>query len=168
MRFITLVAAFLAPIAVVASSLEPTTPKVKVDADGHIGIYVAKKGQFYVKLNRVTNLRNKVWIDKSDPFLEMCLEKAYKQESKDTSGQNPVFDETFCFYLRPGQNRLYVRAVDSDTFSNDKIGDATIPLDGVLSTGSSGVRNYKLSKWLGLSSDGSVKLQMQLVEDKSP
>jgi hypothetical protein len=168
MKFTTLVAAFLAPIAVLAASLESIAPEFKVDAEGHIGIFAGKKGQLYVKLNRATNLRNKDWFGKSDPFVEMWLDKAYKQRSKDTKGQSPVFDETFCFYLRPGQNKLYVRVVDLDTFRNDKIGDTSIPLDGVMTTGWSPSKDYNLPKWLGLRSDGVVNLQMQFVEDKSP
>ncbi|KAI9232800.1 MAG: C2 domain-containing protein, partial [Podila humilis] len=81
------------------------------------------KGQLYVKLNRATKLTDKDLFGKSDPFIEMWLEKAYKQRSKDTKGLNPIFDQTFCFYVRPGQNKLYIRAVDKDTFRNDKIGD---------------------------------------------
>ncbi|KAF8943461.1 hypothetical protein BGZ47_005408 [Haplosporangium gracile] len=168
MKFATLVAALLAPIAVLASvAAETTHPEVKVDAEGLINIFATKKGQLYVKLNRATNLRNKDWVGKSDPYVEMWLEKSYKQRSKDTKGQSPVFDETFCFYVRPGQNKLYVRAVDKDTFSNDKIGEATISLDGIMSTGSSPSQDYNLPKWLGLRSDGSLNMQMQFVEDKS-
>jgi Ca2+-dependent lipid-binding protein len=97
----------------------------------------------------------------------MWLEKAYKQRSKDNKGLNPVYDETFCFYVRPGQNKLYVRAVDKDTFRDDKIGDTSISLDQVLSSGQAPAQDYNLSKWFGLRSDGSVNLQMQFVEDKS-
>ncbi|KAG0068671.1 hypothetical protein BGZ89_004290 [Linnemannia elongata] len=169
MKFTTLVAALLAPIAVLASTaVESTHLEAKVKAEGLISIFAAKKGQLYVKLNRATNLRNKDWFGKSDPFIEMWLEKSYKQRSKDTKGQSPVFDETFCFYLRPGQNKLYVRAVDKDTFSNDKIGEATISLDSVINTGSSPSQDYDLPKWLGLRSDGSLNMQMQFVEDTSP
>ncbi|KAF9904806.1 hypothetical protein EC991_002310 [Linnemannia zychae] len=169
MKFTTLIAAILAPIAVVAAiNATSSTPEVKVDAEGLISIYAAKKGQLYVKLNRATKLRDKDWFGKSDPFVEMWLEKDYKQRSKDTKGLSPVFDQTFCFYVRPGQNKLYVRAVDRDTIKNDKIGEASIPLDGVFASGSAPAKDYNLPKWLGLRSDGSLNMQMQFVEDKSP
>lgn len=64
-------AASLALIAVMVSSLESTAPEVKVDAEGHIGFYAAKKSHLYVKLSRATNLRNKDWIGKLNPFVEM-------------------------------------------------------------------------------------------------
>lgn len=157
MKFTTLIAALLAPIAVLASiAVEKTHPEAKVNAEGLISIFASKKGQLYVKPNRATNLRNKDWFGKSDPYVEMWLEKSYKQRSKDIKGQSPVFDETFCFYLRPGQNKLYVRAVDKDTFSNDKIGEAAISLDSVINTGTSPSQDYNLPKWLGLRSDGSL------------
>ncbi|KAK3812286.1 MAG: C2 domain-containing protein [Benniella sp.] len=127
----------------------------------------SKKGQLYVKLNHASNLRDKDWVGQSEPYVEMWLEKAYKQRSKDNKGLNPVYDETFCFYVRPGQNKLYVRAVDKDTFRNDKIGDTSISLDQVLSSGQAPAKDYNLPKWFGLRSDGSVNLQMQFVEDKS-
>ncbi|KAG0341742.1 hypothetical protein BG000_008166 [Podila horticola] len=144
---------FFSPIAIVAS----------------LAVLVAaqKKGQLYVKLNRATNLTNKDLIGKSDPFIEMWLESHYKQRSKDTKGLNPTFDETFCFYVRPGQNKLYIRAVDKDTFSNDKIGEATINLANVISTGREGPQDYKLPAWLGFSSNGNVNMQLQFVEDTS-
>ncbi|KAF9396068.1 hypothetical protein CPC16_005239 [Podila verticillata] len=149
------IAAFLAPLAAL------------VVADGTITIQATKKGQLYVKLNRATKLTDKDLFGKSDPFIEMWLEKAYKQRSKDTKGLNPIFDQTFCFYVRPGQNKLYIRAVDKDTFRNDKIGDATIPLDNVINTGREGPKDYPLPKWLGFSSNGNVNMQLQFVEDTS-
>ncbi|KAF9129899.1 hypothetical protein BGW39_003748 [Mortierella sp. 14UC] len=169
MKFTTLVAALLAPIAAMATvETTSSTPELKVNAEGLVSIYAAKKGQLYVKLNRATKLHDKDWFGKSDPFVEMWLEKDYKQRSKDTKSLSPVFDQTFCFYVRPGQNRLYVRAVDRDTFKNDKIGEATIPLDGVFASGSAPSKDCNLTKWLGLCSDGSLNMQMQFVEDKSP
>jgi len=128
MKFFT-IAALLAPLAAL------------VAADGTITIQAAKKGQLYVKLNRATDLTNKDLIGKSDPFIEMWLDKAYKQRSKDTKGLNPIFDQTFCFYVRPGQNKLYIRVVDKDTFRNDKIGDGKTPL--FLSSDPNVTRNEK-------------------------
>jgi len=87
-----------------------------------------RKGNLYIKLNHATKLTDKDWFGRSDPFIEMWLDKSYKQRSKDTKGQNPVFNETFCFYVRPGQDILYLRAVNKDTFSNNKIGDTKISL----------------------------------------
>ncbi|KAG0077818.1 hypothetical protein BGZ93_002001 [Podila epicladia] len=126
-----------------------------------------KKGQLYVKLNHATNLTDKDTIGKSDPFVEMWLEKYYKQRSKDTKGLNPVFNQTFCFFVRRGQNKLYIRLVDKDTFSNDKIGEATIPLTNVMATGREGPKDYKLPAWFGFSSNGMVNMQMQFIEDTS-
>ncbi|KAG0229517.1 hypothetical protein BGW42_001545 [Actinomortierella wolfii] len=123
----------------------------------------AATGQLYVKLNRATNLRDKDWFGKSDPFVEMWLEKHYKSRSKDTKGLNPVFNETFCFWVRNGQNTLYVRAVDKDTFSNDKIGEAKISLDQVFRTRHVPAKDYNLPKWLGLRSNGYVNLELMFV-----
>lgn len=157
MKFTTIVAAFLAPILVMAATTEDDT----------VQIMASKKGQLYVKLNKATKLTNKDLFGKSDPFIEMWLEKAYKQRSKDTKGLSPTFDETFSFYVRPGQNTLNIRVVDRDTFSNDKIGETSISLSNVMATGSEGPKDYKLPKWLGFSDNGSVNMQLQFVEDKT-
>ncbi|GJJ70105.1 hypothetical protein EMPS_02454 [Entomortierella parvispora] len=157
MKFTTIIAAFLAPVLVMAATTEEET----------IEIMASKKGQLYVKLNKATKLTDKDLFGKSDPFIEMWIEKAYKQRSKDTKGLNPTFNETFCFYVRPGQNKLNIRAVDKDTFINDKIGETSISLSNVISTGSEGPQDYKLPKWLGFSDNGSVNMQMQFVEDNS-
>ncbi|KAI1318269.1 hypothetical protein EDD11_006965 [Mortierella claussenii] len=163
MKFITLVTAALAPLVAMAAA----TPEMAANTEGLINIFATKKGQLYIKLNSASGLTDKDLIGKSDPFVEMWLEKSYKQRSKDTKGLNPVFNETFCFYVRPGQDKLYVRAVDKDTFRNDKIGDTTISLDQVKNTGSVGAQDYKLPKWLGLRSNGAINMQMQFVEDTS-
>ncbi|KAF9933132.1 hypothetical protein FBU30_006456 [Linnemannia zychae] len=162
MKFTPFILALLAPIATMAA----TVPEINVDSEGVISVYAAKQSQLYVKLNRATQLHDKDWFGRSDPYIEMWLDKDYKQRSKDTKGANPVFDETFCFYVRPGQNKLYVRAVDKDTFKNDKIGEAVIPLDPVMNTGSAPPKDYNLPRWMGLRSNGYVNLQMQFVPDK--
>ncbi|KAG0083150.1 hypothetical protein BGZ93_002002, partial [Podila epicladia] len=66
----------------------------------------ANKGHLYVKLNKATKHTDKDSFGKSDPFIEMWLESHYKQRSKDTKGVNPVFNETFCSYVRPCQDKL--------------------------------------------------------------
>ncbi|KAG0310682.1 hypothetical protein BGZ97_012406 [Linnemannia gamsii] len=110
-------------------------------------------------------LTDKDLFGKSDPFIEMWLEKAYKQRSKDSKGLNPVFNQTFCFYVRPGQDKLYVRAIDKDTLINDKIGDTSISLSNVFMNGKVGPKNCNLQKWLGLSTNGQINMEMQFVED---
>ncbi|KAF9326513.1 hypothetical protein BG006_010074 [Podila minutissima] len=170
MRLTFILATFLAPLAVLASSSHnvlPTVENVPSDNSDTISIMAVKKGHLYIKLNHATNLRDKDWVGKSDPFVEMWLDKSYKQRSKDTKGPNPVFSQTFCFYLRPGQTKLYVRAVDKDTFSNDKIGEATISLVNVMATGKEGPQDYDLPKWFGLRSNGRLNMQMQFIEDNS-
>ncbi|KAG0096189.1 hypothetical protein BGZ93_004879 [Podila epicladia] len=170
MRLTSILATFLAPLAVLGSSSHHVRPAIKnvpSDNSDTISIMAAKQGMLYVRLNYATNLRNKDWFGNSDPFIEMWLEKAYKQRSKDTKGPSPVFNQTFCFYLRPGQTKLYVRAVDKDTFSNDKIGDASFSLARVLATGREGPQDYELPKWFGLRSNGQLNMQMQFIEDTS-
>ncbi|KAG0317789.1 hypothetical protein BGZ97_004862 [Linnemannia gamsii] len=159
MKFLTLAAAMLlAPIACVSAeacvdlesspSFESIEPTIAAPS---------ATGNLYVKLNSASNLRDKDWLGKSDPFVEMWLDKSYKARSKDVkSNLNPVYNQTFCFYVRPRQSTLYVRAVDKDTFRNDKIGQASISLSNVFKTGREGPQDYNLPKWFGLRSNGMV------------
>ncbi|KAF9142918.1 hypothetical protein BGX30_001825 [Mortierella sp. GBA39] len=170
MKFLTLATALiLAPIVYVSAEacVDLESPPSAENIDPTIAASSAK-GNLYVKLNSASNLRDKDWFGKSDPFVEMWLDKSYKSRSKNVkSNLNPVYNQTFCFYVRPGQSTLYVRAVDKDTFSNDKIGQASVPLSNVFRTGSEGPQNYNLPKWLGLRSNGNVNMQMQFVADNS-
>ncbi|KAF9928054.1 hypothetical protein FBU30_002654 [Linnemannia zychae] len=166
MKFTTIAAAFLAPVVAFAASVAKE-PVSAITANEVINIAASKTGQLYVRLNSASGLRDKDWIGKSDPYFELWLEKAYKARSKDNKGLNPVYDQTFCFYVRPGQDKLYVRAVDKDTFRDDKIGSVTIPLDQVMSTGSVGPRDYDLPRWFGLRSNGKVNLEMKFVPDNA-
>ncbi|KAF9909068.1 Synaptotagmin-7 [Linnemannia zychae] len=176
MKFFTLAAALiLAPIAYVSAEGcidldSSSSPSVESVAEPSVDIARGSdKGNLYVKLNSASNLRDKDTFGKSDPFVEMWLDKSYKARSKDVkSNLNPVYNQTFCFYVRPGQSTLYVRAVDLDTFRNDKIGQASIPLSNVFKTGREGPQNYNLPKWFGLRSNGDINMQMQFVRDNSP
>ncbi|OAQ35555.1 hypothetical protein K457DRAFT_66135 [Linnemannia elongata AG-77] len=133
-----------------------STAKESSDANLPITIAASKAGQLYVRLNSASGLRDKDLFGKSDPYFEVWLDKSYKARSKDNKGLNPVYGQTFCFYVMPGQNKLYVRAVDKDTFRDDKIGDTSISLDQVMASGSVGPQDYTLPKWFGLRSDGKV------------
>ncbi|KAG0210242.1 hypothetical protein BGX33_005023 [Mortierella sp. NVP41] len=90
MKALTLAAALLAPII---NDHTPGTPSTQASL---------RKGQLNVKLNSAPNLTDKDLFGNPGPFIEMWLDKNYKQRSKDAKGLNPVYNETFCFYVRPG------------------------------------------------------------------
>ncbi|KAF9433600.1 tyrosyl-tRNA synthetase [Entomortierella beljakovae] len=169
MKITTVALAVLAPIVAMASCLPDTNAvnfvKRDVDAkdqdEGISTMASGKKGQLFVKLNSASKLTDKDWFGKQNPFIELWLEKSYKSRSGDSRGQNPVYGESFCFYVRPGQSKLHVRAVDADTFSNDKIGETSINLETVMNTGQVSAQDYLLPKWLGFSDNGSINLELQ-------
>ncbi|KAF9904807.1 hypothetical protein EC991_002311 [Linnemannia zychae] len=171
MKFITVAALLLAPITLAVSAAPTLAEEYKANGspsciplstsssntnDNPSAAASLRKGQLYVKLNNAKRLADKDWFGKSDPFVEMWLEKDYKQRSKDAKGLNPVYNQTFCFYVRPGQDKLYVKAVDKDALKNDKIGDTSIPLSDVFINGKVAAKDYQLTKWLGLSSNGAL------------
>ncbi|KAG0291087.1 hypothetical protein BGZ98_003145 [Dissophora globulifera] len=177
MRFFALATVFLAPLVAasaipiwtdlkISDTLASTSPVLESSTDLAIDIKSSSyQGKLYVRLNYATNIRDKNTFGKSDPYIEMWLDKNYKQSSKVVSGTvNPIYNESFLFNVRPGQDKLYLRVRDKDTVSDDTVGEATIPLDNVFNTGSEGPQDYKLPKWFGLRSDGSVNLQLQFIE----
>ncbi|KAF9085533.1 hypothetical protein BGX23_009583 [Mortierella sp. AD031] len=124
MKALTLAAALLAPIMLVssvtaASTLAENTPpnpslqaastslpqtplpphSVPSTATTTLPALPARKPR---SLNSAPNLTDKDLFGNPGPFIEMWLDKNYKQRSKDAKGLNPVYNETFCFYVRPG------------------------------------------------------------------
>ncbi|KAF8943460.1 hypothetical protein BGZ47_005407 [Haplosporangium gracile] len=184
MKFITITAMLLAPTTLVAaaptlaeeydpnhddaaSCLHSASPFLSSQTNPeHPSIAASlRKGQLYVKLSKAMNLTDKALFGKSDSFLELWLEMSYKQRFKQAKGLNLVFNQTFCFYVHPGQGKLYVKAADRDPLINDKIGDTSISLSNVFVNGKEGLKNSNLQKWLGLSSNGRINMEMQFAED---
>ncbi|KAF9382876.1 hypothetical protein CPB97_006894 [Podila verticillata] len=146
LTFVTLAAASLVAQSSVQGCIDlPTTTPRLLSAS-------TNKGNLYVKLNMTTKLTDKD-LSGNAPRTPRAF--------------NPVFSETFCFYVRPGQDKLYLRAVDKDTFSNDKIGDTTISLTNIFKTGKEGAQDYRIPKYLSFSSNENVNMQMQYIADRS-
>ncbi|KAK3829942.1 MAG: hypothetical protein JOS17DRAFT_817876 [Linnemannia elongata] len=74
------------------------------------------------------NLTDKNLFGKSNTYIELAR-KVLRKMNQASQGSQPHHQLDFYFYVRPGKDKLYVKAVDKDPLINDKIGDTTISLN---------------------------------------
>ncbi|CAF1128258.1 unnamed protein product [Adineta steineri] len=75
------------------------------------------------------NLEDNDIIGKNDAYVEVYLDKDYKQRTtivKDTN--NPTWNQKFTFNLQDNNDSLYLDVYDDDTMGRDSIGSAKIDL----------------------------------------
>ncbi|CAG8588792.1 5461_t:CDS:2 [Ambispora gerdemannii] len=110
------------------------------------------------------NLKDTDFIGKSDPYVELWIEKGYKQKTTVKDGTlNPVWNEDFKFNIH-GEHTLHLKVLDKDITEDDKIGEAKVDLKEVFSKGY--VDDwFKLPALLGLSSHGQVHLVLQFTAE---
>ncbi|CAF1395808.1 unnamed protein product [Adineta steineri] len=75
------------------------------------------------------NLEDNDIIGKNDAYVEVYLDKDYKQRTniaKDTN--NPTWNQKFTFNLQDNNDSLYLDVYDDDAVGRDSIGSAKIDL----------------------------------------
>ena len=88
-------------------------------------------GVFHVTVVRLDNFSDTAgMMDRTDPFVEMrlgneCLKTSVKNNA---GGHNVVYDETLSFNKALLAGELKVKVMDSDTLSNDTLGELTVDL----------------------------------------
>ncbi|CAG8440958.1 1031_t:CDS:2 [Diversispora eburnea] len=118
------------------------------------------KGTLKVIVVRGKKLKDEDAIGKSDPYCELWIKKDYKQRTSTKKGTcDPEWNETFTFNV-DGDHHLYLRVLDDDIVSDDKIGEAKVDLNEVykakyIST------DVKLPALLGLTNHGFVQLILE-------
>ncbi|KAF0536942.1 calcineurin temperature suppressor cts1 [Gigaspora margarita] len=117
------------------------------------------KGPLKVTVVEAKNLKDEDVIGKSDPYIELWLDKNYKQKTTTKSNTiNPTYNETFTFHV-DGQKYLHLKVMDKDLVSDDEIGEGKVELskikNGYLET------EVDLPKMLGLRSNGKVVLILE-------
>ncbi|CAG8484703.1 8703_t:CDS:2 [Ambispora leptoticha] len=119
------------------------------------------KGELKVIVVEAKNLKDKDVVGKSDPYVELWIEKGYKQKTTVKDGTlNPKWEEDFKFNIQEGQHTLHLKVLDKDITDSDKIGETKIDLKEVFSAGYVD-KWYKLPALLGLSSHGEVHVVLQ-------
>uniref|UniRef100_A0A1D1XZC8 Synaptotagmin-9 n=1 Tax=Anthurium amnicola TaxID=1678845 RepID=A0A1D1XZC8_9ARAE len=114
------------------------------------------KGPLKVTVVEAKGLKDEDVIGKSDPYIELWLDKNYKQKTTTKSNTvNPKYNETFTFHA-DGHKHLHIKVMDKDLVSDDEIGEGKVSLSdikgGYLETW------VKLPAMLGLRSHGEVLL----------
>ncbi|GBB94769.1 hypothetical protein RclHR1_02410015 [Rhizophagus clarus] len=124
---------------------------------------MTKKGTLTVTVVEAKNLKDEDLIGKSDPYINLILDKTNKQIQHTTtkSGDlNPTYNETFTFRT-DGDSHLKIECWDKDTItSDDIIGKAEVSLSHVISKGSDECWVKLKSGKLGIRSKGEVLLRM--------
>jgi hypothetical protein len=84
----------------------------------------------HIRVFRIMNFKDTAgWMDKTDPFVQLQLGKTiHKTAAKNNAGGAAIFDEVFSFVKEPSHNQLQVAVYDSDTVSNDLLGQTSIDL----------------------------------------
>ena len=91
-------------------------------------------GVFHVTIVRLDNFSDTAGLmDRTDPFVELrlgneCLKTSVKNNA---GGHNVVYDETLSFNKALLAGELKIKVMDSDTLSNDTLGEHTIDLHGL-------------------------------------
>ncbi|KAI9499618.1 C2 domain-containing protein [Zychaea mexicana] len=120
-------------------------------------------GVLTVNLYEAKELKSEDFLGKNDPYVEMWLDDDYKQRSSEVSNSNnPVWNETFTFNIQEGSHdkKLYLKVMDKDLMSDDKIGEAKVKIADIVE-GQAFDDWVKLPAKLGLSSHGEVHIRVE-------
>ncbi|KAI9255213.1 C2 domain-containing protein [Phascolomyces articulosus] len=120
------------------------------------------KGVLTVRVIEAKGLKNEDTLGHNDPFVELWLNKEYKQKtSVQKNATEPNWDETFTFNIEEGSkdHKIYFKVLDKDKLDTEKIGDADFKFDSVFE-GEPLDTWVKLPAHLGLSDHGEVHFQV--------
>ncbi|CAF1482468.1 unnamed protein product [Adineta ricciae] len=105
-------------------------------------------------------LKDKDTVGQSDPYVEIYIEKGYKQRTTTLSNTNdPVWNERFVFNVHPNDDTIHFAVYDSDVADKDEIGTGKVKLKNVFDDGKFDDW-VKLPAHLGLSNHGDLHVIM--------
>ncbi|KAI7874424.1 hypothetical protein K492DRAFT_169283 [Lichtheimia hyalospora FSU 10163] len=91
----------------------------------------APRGTLTVQVVEAQNLKNEDTLGHNDAYVELWLEKEYKQKTEVLkNADNPVWDQTFTFPIEEGssKHKLYIKVLDKDTLDSEKIGEGKLDI----------------------------------------
>lgn len=117
-------------------------------------------GRLEVIVVEARDLKDKDTVGQSDPFVEVFIDKKYKQRT--TTIQNshhPVWNERFTFNIHPDDEAIHFAVYDDDVGDKDSIGTGKVKLKHVFDDGKFDDW-VKLPAHLGLSVHGELHVIM--------
>lgn len=112
------------------------------------------------------NLRDQDTVGHNDAFVEVYIDKKYKQRTKTIKNtNNPAWNEKFTFNLQAKDDLISFKLYDDDVGDRDAIGKCKVNLAKVFDDG-------KFDEWVklpalfGLSSNGEVHVIMNFTVNK--
>jgi Ca2+-dependent lipid-binding protein len=118
------------------------------------------KGTLEVIIAEGRQLKDKDTIGNNDAYVEVFIDKDYKQRTTTVSNTNdPVWNQRFTFNIREGDDTIRFYIYDDDIGDKDSIGRCKVKLRNVFDDG-------KFDEWvklpvlLGLSSHGELHIIM--------
>ncbi|CAF1195878.1 unnamed protein product [Adineta steineri] len=114
-------------------------------------------GTLEVTVIEARNLKDEDIVGKDDAYIELYLDKDYKQRTTTISGSdNPTWNEKFTFNLQKHEDHLHLHIYDEDVVGRDSVGSAKIDLKKHVFGKGSYEDWVKLPSMLGLRSKGEV------------
>ncbi|KAI3659998.1 hypothetical protein MP638_000046 [Amoeboaphelidium occidentale] len=93
-------------------------------------------GNLEVKILEARNLKDKDWLGKQDPYVQISAgSQRQRTRTVVNGGKNCYFNETFNFSITSGVNELSITVWDEDTMKNDIIGTGSLGLQQAFQTG---------------------------------
>ncbi|KAI8976507.1 C2 domain-containing protein [Pilobolus umbonatus] len=121
------------------------------------------RGILTVQVVEARNLKKEDLGGHNDSFVELWLDKEYKQRSDVVNNtEHPVWNQRFTFNIEKGSSdhKIYFKVIDQDHMDTDKIGDGSLDITDAIK-GQAIDTWVKLPAMLGLSSKGEIHLIVQ-------
>ena len=123
-------------------------------------------GTLQVLIVEGRNLKDQDTVGQNDAFVEIYLDKKYKQRTttiKNTN--NPVWNQSFTFNLQKNDDTIHFDVYDADLGDRDSIGNCKVKLKNVFDDGKFD-EWVKLPAMFGLSSKGEIRVIMRFTVRK--
>ncbi|CAF1079876.1 unnamed protein product [Adineta ricciae] len=109
------------------------------------------------------DLKDKDLMGQNDAFVEIYIDKKYKQRTTTISNtNNPIWNERFSFNLQKNDETIHFDVYDADLIGRDSIGNCKIKLKHVFDDGKYD-EWIKLPSMFGLSSKGQIHIIMNFI-----
>jgi Ca2+-dependent lipid-binding protein len=106
------------------------------------------------------NLKDRNFIGQNDAYVEIYLEKKYKQRTRIIkNSNNPEWNERFTFNIHKGNDTIHFHVYDDDLIGRDSVGSGKVNLKQVFDDGTFD-EWVNLPARLGLKSRGEIHVTM--------